>query len=159
YFRLNVLRIDMPPLRARGTDVSLLARHFLRKCSAATDGATRFSQSAMRALELHDWPGNVRELANVVQRAFVAAGGGLILPTHISFDGKLPVDEQRCGMFREERSRAIARFERQFVQDLLCRHAGNITRAAREAGKDRRAFGRLVKKYRDAEVERRAGGV
>jgi DNA-binding NtrC family response regulator len=147
YFRLNVLRIDMPPLRTRRSDISLLARHFLRKYSAGTDVATSLSQSAIRRLELHDWPGNVRELANVVQRAVVAAGGGPILPAHFSFDEKGPETRLGGGSFRDERNRVIARFEGQFVQDLLGRHGGNVTHAAREAGKDRRAFGRLVKKY------------
>lgn len=146
YFRLNVLRIDLPPLSKRPTDVPLLARHFLRThCQHL--GAKLFTKSAVRKLEAYDWPGNVRELLNVVQRAAVLSENMYILPRDISFSASAQSVEPESEGFRESRSRAIEAFEKRYVEELLQKHEGNVTRAALEAGQDRRAFGRLKKKY------------
>jgi two-component system, NtrC family, response regulator GlrR len=152
YFRLNVLRVDLPALSKRPTDIPLLARYFLRThCNHM--GAKLFTNAALRKLETHDWPGNVRELLNVVQRAAVLSEGAHILPSAISFSARSSCDElpefddSATEDFREGRSRAIEAFEKRYVEELLHKHRGNVTRAAVEAGKDRRAFGRLKKKY------------
>jgi len=153
YFRLNVLRVDLPPLSKRQTDIPLLARHFLRThCHHL--GAKLLTAGALRKLEGYDWPGNVRELLNVVQRAAVLSEGTNILPSDISFCAREPasdalpeLDEPVPEDFRDGRSRAIEVFEKRYVEELLHKHQGNVTRAALEAGKDRRAFGRLKKKY------------
>ena len=147
YFRLNVLRLDLPPLVKRPTDIPLLARHFLRThCSHA--GSKLFTKAALRRLEAYDWPGNVRELLNVVQRAAILSGSSYILPSDISFSTPEQSPETIVEDFRHGRSRAIEAFEKRYVQELLQKHRGNVTRAALEAGKDRRAFGRLKKKYK-----------
>jgi DNA-binding NtrC family response regulator len=100
-------------------------------------------------LEAYDWPGNVRELLNVMQRAVVLSPGSQILPCHIVLStSDFPDDEHAASNFRSARSKAIATFERQYVQEILRKHHGNITHAARDAGQDRRAFGRLAKKYK-----------
>ncbi len=150
YFRLNVLCLLLPPLRERRGDIKLLARHFLEKLGDSEVAVRKsLSAAALRRLEGHDWPGNVRELFNVLQRAIVLSPGSQILPSHIvisindSFHG-----QDVASNFRSARSKAIAAFERQYVQDILQTHQGNITHAARDAGQDRRAFGRLAKKYR-----------
>jgi DNA-binding NtrC family response regulator len=147
-FRLDVLRLPLVPLRQRPADVPLLARHFLR--SVCSDASRGFSAEALAKLCAHTWPGNVRELANAVERACVFASGTEIGAGDIALgaaeDG--PRGE-RIG-FREARSRALAAFEREYVRELMDRHHGNVTRAAREAQKERRAFGRLVKKYASA---------
>ncbi|HEU4795571.1 MAG TPA: sigma-54 dependent transcriptional regulator, partial [Pyrinomonadaceae bacterium] len=146
YFRLNVLRVELPSLTRRPTDIALLARHFLRThCSHL--GAKLFTPAALRKLETHDWPGNVRELLNVVQRAAVLSEGAHILPAAISFSARESSFAQSEEDFQEGRSRAIETFEKRYVEDLLHKHRGNVTHAALEAGKDRRAFGRLKKKY------------
>jgi DNA-binding NtrC family response regulator len=72
-YRLDVLRIDLPPLRERGTDVDLLAAHFLAGLNQEHGTAKELSRAALARMREHDWPGNVRELRNVVQRAFVMA--------------------------------------------------------------------------------------
>ncbi len=147
YFRLNVFRLRLIPLRERRADIPLLARHFLRLFDRDRDGAARsFSPAVLRLLEHHAWPGNVRELSNVVERAVAFAEGLQILPCHVSLP---PLAEEGGAVpsFRDARARALADFERAYIEELLHRHHGNITRAAREAGKDRRAFGRLVKKH------------
>ena len=151
YFRLNVLRLYLPPLRERRDDIALLARHFVESLCAETNaGRKTLTPTAIRKLSHHDWPGNARELRNVIQRAVLFSEGSQILPGHVLTSDPLcdPVADVAGGGFREARSQAVAAFERDYVEDALRKHGGNVTRAAREAGKDRRAFGRLVKKYR-----------
>lgn len=149
FFRLNVLRLHLPPLRDRGRDVELLAQGILRESRTADGPAPRaFSTAAMRMLALHDWPGNVRELCNVVQRAVVACDGDRILPAHLelvpsSRASAAPQDME----FRAAKAAAVAAFERRYVEDLLRKHHGNVTHAAREAQQDRRAFGRVIKRH------------
>lgn len=146
YYRLNVLRLDLPPLRRRPADIEILARHFTRSLCNESGNARMLSRAAIRKLQAYDWPGNVRELYNVIHRAVVSADGTEILPAHIATADPEPAAEAH-GEFRTSRARAIETFERAYVEHMLEKHHGNVTRAAKEAGKERRAFGRLVKKY------------
>ena len=152
YFRLNVLRLQLPPVRERSSDVPLLARHFLEdECRNAGAEPKTFSASAMRKLESHLWPGNVRELFNTVRRAFVCTPGRQVLPEHIILEGECAAPVVPAALFsisfRDAKQRAIENFERTYVEELLQRNNGNVTRAAREVGKERRALGKLIKKY------------
>jgi len=146
YFRLDVLRVGVPPLRERPQDIPLLARHFLALHQPA-GCAKSFSPAALRRLAAHSWPGNIRELLNVVQRAIVFSQGRDIDACDITLfetaAGATPVRQD----FRKARSESIESFERDYIKELMHRHKGNVTHAAREAQKERRAFGRLVKKY------------
>jgi DNA-binding NtrC family response regulator len=151
FFRLGVFQLRLPPLRDRREDVPLLAQHFVEALSAGGARTTKvLSSSALRRLAAHDWPGNVRELRNEMQRALAMTDGPLILAA----DLRLPAaavegaaNEEGTPSFRQARSLALTRFEHDYLVKILERHDGNITRAAREAGKDRRALGRLVKKH------------
>lgn len=148
YYRLNVLNVVLPPLRERPGDIELLALHYLREFGGA---AAVLSPSALSLLRSYDWPGNVRELINTIMRAAVLAENGRILPAHITFGSSLAAEPARdappSAGYREARAKALEAFERKYVVDLLQRHHGNVTRAAREAGKERRAFGRILRKY------------
>lgn len=148
YFRINVLRLHLPPLRERHGDISLLADYFLDR--EYGPGQKSFSPVSLRRLEKYHWPGNVRELFNLVQRAALHSPGRQIMPAHLSFDGdaleRRDVSDIPSG-FHNAKQQAIQEFERSYIEELLERHQGNITRAAREAGKERRAFGKLAKKY------------
>lgn len=146
YYRLNVLRLDLPPLRERRGDIPLLARYFLASLSPPSGSIKKsFSSAALQRLMGYDWPGNIRELSNVVQRAFIFAEGPQILPCHIPVPMSVP--EEISGRFSVARARTIEAFERQYVGDLIRKYQGNVTQAAREAGKERRSFGRMLKKY------------
>jgi DNA-binding NtrC family response regulator len=150
YFRLNVLSLHLDPLRRRRRDVPLLARHFADAiCAEQKVPAKTLSLPVLRKLTLHDWPGNVRELYNAMRRAVVFAEGGSIRVCHVQLDGSGGElsEESETSSFRQARVRAVEMFEQTFVEELMRRHDGNVTRAAREAQKERRSFGRLVKKY------------
>jgi two-component system response regulator GlrR len=147
FFRLNVLRLHLPPLRERRSDIEPLALHFLRVFAAeAGRSECSFSPGALRRLSLHDWPGNVRELGNVVQRAIVFSEGKQILPGHIAVPST-DMPNARTLNFRQGRQKAIETYERTLVEETLRQHRGNVTHAALAVGKDRRVFGRLIKKY------------
>jgi DNA-binding NtrC family response regulator len=147
YFRLNVLPLHLPPLRERHRDIAVLARHFLRTLNTATQLEKRLSPGALRTLESYAWPGNVRELHNVMQRAAAFCGDSAILPCHLGLPIATSADASCDGGFRLERSRAVAKFEKTYLEGILSRHGGNVSRAANAAGKDRRVFGRLMRKY------------
>jgi DNA-binding NtrC family response regulator len=151
YYRLHVLTLELTPLCERRGDIPLLARHFLRTLDPR---GTTCSAAAMRALTHHDWPGNVRELQNVIQHALVVCDGPQIQVHHLGLAQDDILESARAVEFRTAKSKALAAFERQYLTELLRRHHGNVTQAARAAGKDRRALGRLIKKHH---LDRKAG--
>jgi DNA-binding NtrC family response regulator len=149
FFRLNVLRLHLVPLRDRRSDIDILARHFLDKlCAENGLPRRRLAPSVVQNLREYDWPGNIRELHNVIERAFIFSQGGQIQPAHL-FD--LSTSAQAAAAapasFREARARAVEAFERCYIEETLRRASGNVTCAARLANKDRRVFGRLMKRY------------
>jgi DNA-binding NtrC family response regulator len=153
-FRLSVLLVDLPPLRARDGDVLLLAEHFLRRFSEEYRLPMRMLAEAARVwLSRHDWPGNVRELENLIHREFLLSEGPEIaletLSPHAHAPAAGPASEPPTGVpcFRQAKAHAIAQFERAYVTSLLQRTCGNISLAARISGKDRRSLGRLVKRH------------
>jgi len=147
YFRLNALRLDLPAMVDRRSDILVLARHFLRIQNSPGSNRKSLTPASVRKLESHDWPGNVRELSNVIQRAMLFTEGQFILPDHLSLPVSGASAEPAGGNFRKARTRIIEAFEKEYVERLLQEHNGSVTRAAIAAGKDRRAFGRLKKKY------------
>jgi DNA-binding NtrC family response regulator len=147
FFRLNVLQIHLPPLRDRRSDIPKLARHFVDQAvNIARTTRKTLTPSALEKLQAATWPGNVRELFNVIQRAVTFSEGPLILAHHVMV-GDAYQPPPRDGGFREAKRRTMEAFESTYVEQLLRKHDGNITRSAAEALKDRRAFARLVKKY------------
>ena len=153
YYRLNVFPIHLPALRDRRRDIPLLAEHFLRKYAAEFDRTvTGIDPEAMLALTNYDWPGNVRELEHVIERAILLCDGLWIRPADVA----LPVAGARRPLsFREAKAREVEQFERRYLADLLDLHAGNISRAARAAQKNRRAFFELLRKHGLARTNQR----
>lgn len=153
FFRLNVLELVLPPLRSRRGDIALLARHFVQQLAIDTSTPLKIlAPTTVDKLVRAPWPGNVRELFNVMQRAFVFCEGPVILPSHVSAYDEPESRAAEGEGFRQAKERSIEAFERSYVEELLRKHNGNITRAAREAGKDRRAFARLIRKLRIVRV-------
>ncbi|MBI3047679.1 MAG: sigma-54-dependent Fis family transcriptional regulator [Acidobacteria bacterium] len=151
-YRLAVMPLVLPPLRAREGDVSLLAHHFLARFNAQYRTSKRLSPASLAALEAHTWPGNVRELENVLHREVLLCDGETIeladrLPPSAApgGPGRGRVAFERG--FRAAKASCVADFERRFVCWALEQSGGNVSAAARRAGKERRTFARLVKKY------------
>jgi len=126
YYRLNVVHIDMPPLRVRDTDVLLLANHFLRRFAADNKRSiTSFSDQARAKIVAHRWPGNVRELENAIERAVVLCEGPLIEEEHLPID-VAPVAK---GAVRIPGA-TMAEIERYAILSTLEATNGSTTRAA-----------------------------
>ncbi|MCB1054736.1 MAG: sigma-54-dependent Fis family transcriptional regulator [Acidobacteria bacterium] len=153
FYRLRVVALRIPPLRERPEDIGPLLEHFLdvyaRKFRLAP---ARLSPVALATLIDHAWPGNVRELENMAQLLAIRHAGDRVEIDQLSLlETASPNGDVRLegadGSFQEERERALGSFERSYLLRLLERHAGNVTRAADEAGKDRRTLTRLLKKH------------
>jgi two-component system response regulator GlrR len=149
FFRLNVLRLTLPPLRERQDDIALLAAHFLEQTNREAGRClSGLSPSALNRLQAHAWPGNVRELKHVIQRAVVLAQGPTLRAADIELDGQPDAaDDAGADSFREAKARAVEAFERQYLQQLLAQSDGNISRAARAARKNRRALFELLRRH------------
>jgi DNA-binding NtrC family response regulator len=153
FYRLAVITLALPPLRQRKMDVPLLAAHFWKLYQAKAGGVERhLSSRAIDALCQYSWPGNVRELENVIQQVIVLTRSQTVLPHDLPILSQHWSAESEDTTFKRSKSLAIEEFEKAYITKLLRRHEGNITHAALEAKKDRRAFGRLIKKYRIAQV-------
>jgi transcriptional regulator with GAF, ATPase, and Fis domain len=148
-FRLKVLFLVLPPLRERDGDVLLLAGHFVAECSSRYGmGRKRFTPGVGSVLESYGWPGNVRELENFVHREFLLADGDLISVTDPSMQHMGGRQERATAEnYRAAKAEAISRFDRGFLLRLMARTNGNVSAAAAQAGKERRALGKLLKKY------------
>jgi len=146
FYRLNIVPIELPPLRQRTEDIPALAKHFLRRYEAEFGKELEgFSSEAMEALLIYNWPGNVRELEHVIERAAVLAQDKIIQRN----DLVLPKSEAQEGQqsLQGAKARLIERFEKSYIQGLLAAHDGNITRAAQAAQKNRRAFWQLIRRH------------
>lgn len=146
FYRLNVLPLTLPPLRERPGDILLLTRDFLEKQAAITNTRPKhISLAALNRLLVHPWQGNVRELQNVLMRAIVLSDRCEIELSDLNLpDNGHAVEDQS---FQAMKSRAVQRFEHDFLATVLRAHDGNITRAASAAKKNRRAFWELLRKH------------
>jgi two-component system response regulator GlrR len=146
YYHLNIIPFVLPPLRARREDIPLLARHFLEKYKAEfSKPMLDLSAGALFLILDYGWPGNVRELEHVIERTVVLCEGTVIQQTDIVFSQREA--SGRHESFQEAKAKVIAQFEKTYIQGLLLTHAGNITKAAQAAGKNRRAFWQLMQKH------------
>jgi DNA-binding NtrC family response regulator len=149
FYRLNVVRIEVPPLRDRAGDVGLLAHHFVRELASRHGTAVRgVSSAALLFLERYSWPGNVRELRNVLERAILLSESNQVMPADLPPD-MLAAPESRVAMgeFNAAKRRVIREFEVAYLKALLEQTQGNISRAAALAGLQRTALHRLLLRH------------
>ncbi len=169
YYRLNVVCINLPPLRERREDIPLLAAHFIEKHKGeGRREVNEISDEAMKLVERYHWPGNVRELENCILRGMVLAKTGRIevgeLPEQvvegaITAEGLPPRNTEELKVAKKrEKERVVGQIEKQFIMEALRRNNGNISRSASDVGMDRRQFQNLIKKYRVLVEEYRGRG-
>lgn len=156
FYRVSVVRIELPPLRDRREDIPLLATHFLgRYRSTRATQASEIDTEAMQALLVHDWPGNVRELENAVKSAAAFAGGGIIrradLPESVvprpspRSRGSALIDiDRRLPDLTDD---LICQVEREYFTRLMTEYHGNVARCARHCGLSRRSVSQKLQKY------------
>jgi DNA-binding NtrC family response regulator len=161
FYRVNVIAIELPPLRERAGDVTLLAHAFLEKYGRGR--ALTLDESALAGLEAYAWPGNVRELQNVIERACALADGSIVrardLPDYVLAGGAAGTSAKRTANggtlptrtdlpLKQAKEQWMEALEGSYLRELLERHQGNISAAAKVAGIDRKTFHRLINKYR-----------
>jgi len=156
FYRLNVIRIELPPLRERTEDIPLLAVHFLEKHrSQKANPVTEIATEAMQALLRHQWPGNVRELENAIKAGIALSDGSLLrrddLPESVAPRTDQP--PRAASLLDIERTLPdltgdlIGRVEREYFVRLLSQYQGNVARCARHSGLSRRSVTQKLQKY------------
>jgi DNA-binding NtrC family response regulator len=154
YYRLAVIEVHVPPLRQRHGDIAHLVARFLERAGAPqlAREVEALPGPALERLERYHWPGNVRELRNVITRAVALAGPDddfaslpiLLRPTVGAPDGPAPARADRP--FHEAKDEVVARFEREYLTDLVARAGGNLSAAARQAGVERKFLYKLLER-------------
>ncbi len=154
YYRINVVRIDLPPLRDRAEDIPLLAVHFAEKFARPGEAPKQITPEAMELLLRYRWPGNIRELENAVERSCVTSRDGTIRPENLpvevtqsprrrvafSVDVTRPLDEQLAAL--------NAAFEERYLRRALRKCRGSLNRASRLTGLSRREIAAKVERYK-----------
>lgn len=158
FFRLNVLNLTMPPLRERKTDMPIIAESLLQRFSREYDLPLRLlSQQSLQYLQQQHWPGNVREFENTLLRSYLLSTGSYIdisddvdqpyLLPEVGAESITQPDACTPMSFQDAKARAIVDFEKQYLSQVMQITHGNVTLAAKIAGKERRALGKLLQKY------------
>ena len=141
YYRLNVVPIEIPPLRERKEDLPYLARHFVEKLSAETGGQVRgITPQAIDKLMEYSWPGNVRELENVIERSMVMALGDKLDASGIRLDMNLRARQHAAGEVGLPEGMSLDQYEQELIRNALKQAEGNKSQAARILGLTRNAL-------------------
>ncbi|MFQ5865747.1 MAG: sigma-54 interaction domain-containing protein [bacterium] len=152
YYRLNVIDIEVPPLRDRKSDIPLLTQHFINVYSAQYGKENlKMSRDTQRWLLSYAFPGNVRELENIIQRCVALVENNIIQPQHLppSLNGgtnNIGLAEKHSS-FRAAKQRVVEKFEQEYIVDCLKASQGNVSRAAKSAGIDVKNFHVKMRKY------------
>ncbi len=152
YYRLNVIHLEIPPLRQRVGDVPLLANHFAQKFAAENQrDIIEIDPQALALLNAWPWPGNVRELANVIERAVIMSTGAVIfaedLPAPFQRETMMPEDPLINQPIEGGLKEAVKAYERQLLVAALARNGGNRTHTAIELAISRRALMYKLQEY------------
>lgn len=154
YYRLNVVKIDLPPLHKRPEDIPLLAAHFAEKYAPAGLPPKQIAPEAMEILLRCRWPGNIRELENAIERACVTCRDAIILPEHLppevlspaSTNDSSPIDLSRP--LTDQISEMVAAFEERYLRQAIEKARGHVTRTARITGLSRRTISEKLAQYK-----------
>ena len=154
YYRLNVIRIELPPLRDRPEDIPVLAAHFCQKFGRPGHPSATLSPEAMDVLLKCPWPGNVRQLENALERACVTARDGVIrpanLPPDVSKRGELrhPFQVDLGRTLPEQLAELTAAFEERYLRKSLRRTRGHVGKCAKLSGLSRRSITDKIAHYK-----------
>jgi two-component system, NtrC family, response regulator AtoC len=150
YYRIAGIIVEIPPLRARQSDIPALARALLQRMGAGDDPAYHLTDDAAQALMNYDYPGNVRELRNVLQRAAALSTNGVITAEEIHIDRQPSSRETTSAQLFNEadgQEPSIRMLESQYISELLAEHQGKRTRVAQILGISERTLYRKLKQY------------
>ena len=155
FYRLNVVKIDLPPLRRRLEDIPLLATYFAQKYTRAGHNPYQISEEAMERLLTFSWPGNIRQLENALERACVTARGGIIRPENFPADlqtrpgqGKASLRVDLTRPLTEQLAVLTAAFENRYLRKALRKARGHVGRCAKISGLSRRSVSAKITQYK-----------
>ncbi|HPF62385.1 MAG: sigma-54-dependent Fis family transcriptional regulator [Gemmatimonadetes bacterium] len=151
FYRLNVLALDLPPLRERRDDLILLIDHFLEQMTEDGEDAKALTQEAMDAVMVYEWPGNVRELQNALEHAVVLSTSALIEPQHLP-DRITRQKKEPLVAERNQPNPSLDLVERAYIMFVLQAEGGNKTRAAEVLGIDPSTLYRKLSRYEGTEA-------
>jgi DNA-binding NtrC family response regulator len=144
FYRLDVMELNIPPLRERPEDILALASHFIAEL---TQGRARLASSVPAILEQYSWPGNVRELRNAMERAALLSRGGLVLPEHLP--ARVRSAEPAAAPQERSSVEPLEEIERQAIMTALRKHDFNRTETAKALGISRRALIYKLQRFRE----------
>jgi DNA-binding NtrC family response regulator len=149
-YRLNALTISLPPLRERPGDVMLLAEHVIERLNRESkEPPKRLHPTSAAVLISHPWPGNVRELENFILKFYLLEPSSVIrIPAPDAPADRVQASAVGAESFKRAKARAVTAFEQSYIMALLERSGGNVSLAARLAGKDRSDLSKLLRKHR-----------
>lgn len=148
FYRLNVVKINLPPLRERKEDIPILVNHFMKRYTLLFNlGEKEISPNAMIYLMEYDWPGNIRELENVIQATICATKNEQINIEDISLNFSIEQSNVFSESLKIAKHKMVEGFEKDYLKNVLALFRGNVSQASHFAQKDRRAFCRLLKKH------------
>ncbi len=148
FYRLNVVSIELPPLKDRKEDIPLLVQRLLEDATSQDGRPVKLAKEALRAILRHDWPGNVRELQNAIEKAVLLMEGDTIEPEHLRLGGEGQVATSGVSrLFELDYEDAKQAFAREYLKSVLARNGGNVTRAAAEAQIVRSSFHKMMRKH------------
>ncbi|MGE3803945.1 MAG: sigma-54-dependent transcriptional regulator [Gemmataceae bacterium] len=162
YYRVNVVRMRLPPLRKRPEDIPLLATHFAAKYAVEGEPVRKISPEAMEILLNHHWPGNVRQLENVIERAAVIARGDTIEPQHLAREvsrrrkpksAEVAPNVDTAQPLPDLLRNVTSSVEEEYIRKVLAQCGGNVTESAKVCGLSRRS---LTAKIAEYQIDRRA---
>jgi DNA-binding NtrC family response regulator len=161
FYRLNVIRVELPPLRDRLEDVPLLAAHFAQKYARVNQSPPQFSPEAMQALMAYTWPGNVRQLENAVERACVTTRDGTIRPANLPPDlarteppaGKSVMQVDLSRPLPDQLAELTAAYEERYLRRALKKTRGHVGKCAKISGLSRRSITDKISLYRIDKTE------
>jgi DNA-binding NtrC family response regulator len=144
FYRLNVIHIEVPPLRERKEDLSRLIQHFVKQYAAKHGRkAERISPAALKLLQAYEYPGNARELANIIERAVIVANGKLIEESDLPSGVSAAVNARR----QKEKPLSLAQLEAAYISQMLAATKGNKTECARILGISRKNLYEKIARY------------
>ncbi|HDQ39627.1 MAG TPA: sigma-54-dependent Fis family transcriptional regulator [Desulfonatronum sp.] len=159
FYRLNVINVQLPPLRDRTEDIPLLASYFFKKYKLLHDkkDVLEISSQAMETLRKYSWPGNVRELENVIERGVILCTGTVLKQEDLALNGpvlahsaQLFSSEEIFAMpFKDAKDKLVEEFQSAYLCKVLAKHGGNVSQAARDSGIKRQYLHKLM---REAQV-------
>lgn len=153
YYRLNVVRIHLPPLKERKDDIPVLIKYFQKIMQEQKNRVLNFPDQIIEKLIIYDWPGNIRQLKNVMERLFVTCTSDTVQENDLVFENQNNSDTSNNYIplinlpFKQAKKQIIDDFERQYLKYHMIRYDGNISKIAAEVGESREGLSKKIKRY------------